>query len=500
MKILFIQRGFESLGVEYLSAALKEKGHRTALFFDASLFEIPPFMNKRLLKKFPKAPLLKNKLLEEQPDLIAFSVVSDDFGWAVETADFIKQHIDVPIIFGGIHPTGTPITVVEEPSVDYVCIGEGEEAICELASAMETNSSTSNIKNIISKTHKTISLRKKTNNLDTLPLPDKELFYNEFPGLVNEVYSTSATRGCPYSCTFCCNSTLKEVYPKQENKVARRSVNNLIQELETAMEKYQIKKIFFTDDLFICDKNWLAEFAKQYKTKINLPYTALVHPSFVDDETASLLEKSGCRVIGMGIQTINEKQRIQELNRPGTNAEIQKAVTALNKTKIFFYLDIILGLPSQTATDLIEAVHFFTQYKPDGIATLWLRYYPKTQIIKDAKEKGILTDKQIEEINLSKKYTPIAIKGHTFSSDLGKLGNLLLLVPVMPNFIINTLLKNKIYRFFPSGTSLHLHLNSRLTFFVSRIFKRKKPYTFRSLSWHFKFYSHYIKKYRSIKN
>ena len=75
---------------------------------------------------------LRSDVLRIKPDLIGFSVLTNQYKYAVEIAQDIKRYLDVPIIFGGIHPTMDPEGTLAEQCVDYLCIGEGEEAFLEL--------------------------------------------------------------------------------------------------------------------------------------------------------------------------------------------------------------------------------------------------------------------------------------------------------------------------------------------------------------------------------
>lgn len=495
MRVAFIHRGYESLGVEYISAYLQRAGHQTALIFDPSLFELPPFMHKGLARMSNRKNSLIERIAQFKPDLIGFSVVSDDYGWACDIAACIKKKMDVPIIFGGVHPSSVPGKVLKEDFVDYVCVGEGEDAVLELVESLNSKGETKSIANIWCKDSGGIienPPRSLIADLDSLPFPDKDIFYREHNSLVNEVYTIAASRGCQYRCNFCFNSYMGQLYKNDRNYLRRRSVDNVIEELKLAKEKYRTKSIFFTDDSFISDSDWLKEFSSRYKTEINLPFTCLVHPSFVNQEVIKCLAGSKCRVVGMGIQSIDEQLRKNVLSRPGSNEDIKQAIELFSRTNIYFYVDMILGLPYQEEAELVEAVKFLNKHRPDAVATLWLRYYPGIKIVEKALKEGILSLPEVEKIESSKAYEPLAIRGNTFDSKLGKLGNLMLLVPLLPKKLVLWMLNKKIYKYLPSSTSMHLHLNSRVMFLWKRLFAGKRGYSYRSVMWYLRYYFYYL--------
>ena len=108
MHVVFISSACETLAIEYLSAVLKKAGHRCSLCFDPQLFD-DTFLKNRVLKRlFDYSDEIIEELRAHAPDLIAFSVVSDNYPWAVALADKIKKAMDVPIVFGGVHPTSVP--------------------------------------------------------------------------------------------------------------------------------------------------------------------------------------------------------------------------------------------------------------------------------------------------------------------------------------------------------------------------------------------------------
>ena len=108
------------------------------------------------------------------PDLIAFSVVSDNFPWAVRLSEKIKKVFDVPIVFGGVHPTSVPEYVLKYSKADYVIMGEGEDAIVDLADNLAHSSICRTIPNVWAKDGDEIvknDVRPLIEDLDSLPFP-----------------------------------------------------------------------------------------------------------------------------------------------------------------------------------------------------------------------------------------------------------------------------------------------------------------------------------------
>jgi len=360
MHIAFVHNYYENLGIEYVSAYLKSAGHKTSIVFEPGLFGSFFAYNTLAQKLFSFKKEIIRKVAMLKPDIVAFSVISDNYAWACESAREIKKRLGVPVVFGGIHPSSVPEQVIKEDFVDFIIIGEGEEAFLELVVSLEDKKQFGHIKNLVYKSNgKTMinSLRPPLQNLDRLPFPDKDIFFNEYAGLINTAYTIVASRGCAFSCSYCVNSVINRIYPNGAY-YRKRSVDNVIKELEWAKERYQIQKVTFYDDDFTLDKIWLKDFLIKYKDLIKLPFFCCIHPSNIDEYTVKLLVDSNCTTVNIGIQTFSEEIRKRILNRVGGNKEIIEALRILGKTKIFVYSNVMLGLPEQTEEEVLKTLEF----------------------------------------------------------------------------------------------------------------------------------------------
>jgi len=257
MKIYFLQEYiYEYFGPMCLSAILKKHGHQIEL--------IVPDEEKGWFNKIKDA------------DLLAFSCMTSSHKWALKTAQEIKNKLNIPIIFGGVHPTVFK-KIINEAPVDYIGIGESDYALLELVNRMEKREDTTNIQGIWTKKDGLIfknEIEPLEENLDELPFPDRELYYNKYKFLRDMPTKRFLTsRGCPYQCTFCFNHVYLQIYRGKGRWVRKRSVNNLIKEIKEVKIKYGIKTVRFSDDTFAMNKQWLKEFLIKYKKEINLPFS-----------------------------------------------------------------------------------------------------------------------------------------------------------------------------------------------------------------------------------
>ena len=451
MKIALVNDSCERLGVEYISAVLKQSGHTTKLFVDPQLFDDEFVTVKWLSCFFDYKKYLIRDLKEYKPDLVAISVVTGFYQWACTMAKMIKEEMDVPIIFGGIHPTSVPERVIKNDFVDMVCVGEGEYPMLELANSLQKGSIDRSIKNIWFKHNGNIiqnEVRPLIEDLDSLPMPDKDLYYSASPHF-SQCYYIMASRGCAYVCSYCCSSYLHELYRDKGKVVRQRSVKSVIEELAVAKCKYNMKTVFFIDDCFVHDIKWLEEFSREYSIKIKIPFSCEMNPQHVSEEVLTCLKSAGCGEIEIGIQSWDKDVRETVFNRKVSDVDMERAMFLIKKFKINLVTGDLLGYPGQKDEHIFKAVQMYSVVKPDRSYIFILKYYPNTLITKRAIRDGFINKVDYERVldGFYGKY--LTRDGNMTDKKVMQFLLLFLLVRFLPKRFIRFILKNKSYRYFP---------------------------------------------------
>lgn len=393
MKVLFYYRGRESLGIEYLSAVLKRGGHTVELIFDPGL-DNNFYWNSKLLRVFHNEELMMEKAERFSPDLVAFSSTTNEYPGVCRIAPVLKERLGVPILVGGIHPTSLPGFVLSNPDVDMICRGEGELALLELADRMEQGKDISDVRNVWLKRKDGSQIRNELrpliDDLDTLPFPDKELFYQY--GCFKDLVQVISGRGCPFSCSYCHNNFCRKMYEGKGRYIRRRSVGNMISELKFYKERYSARRLSFQDDLFMMDREWLAEFSEGYIEDIALPFSCNAFPARMNEESIALLEKMGCMDLFIGIDAGNETLRMEVLKRNTPIEEIRKSVQLVKKYHIPMELSAVFCFPGETVEQMWETIDLVDELNPSAVQSHMLFPFPRTDVFEIGKEMGLIDE------------------------------------------------------------------------------------------------------------
>ncbi|MEE2827892.1 MAG: radical SAM protein [Myxococcota bacterium] len=390
MHVLFVTRLTEHLGIQLLSAICKEAGHQVSHVFDPGVPSAGLVPGEWLPKKLATDQITLEDVLAAEPDIVGFNVEINTFSWTVELAQRLKERRpSLLIAVGGVHATTVPDVVMEFECFDYLCVGEGDDALPDLLEALEEGADTHDIPNIWSRHNGELvrnEVRALRKSLDDLPFFDKSIHYDLIPELSHE-YHTNASRGCVYSCSFCFYQPIQQVYGGRFRNM--RSPENVCRELEEALERYPtIRTVTFHDEVFTANKAWLREFAELWPERVGLPFSIITHPELVNQEVADLLGKAGCVHCIMGTQTVNQRTRKEVLARTETLEDVERAIRTLKENGVWVVVDHILGIPGETAEDQDEALLFYSECKPDVIKAFFLTYLPGTDINKDGLESG----------------------------------------------------------------------------------------------------------------
>lgn len=368
MKIVFLQNVmFEYFGPMYLSAILKRAGHQVDIIVPG-----------------------KKDYIEEMKDadLLALSCMSAGHQWYLDRAKEVKERLGIPVVLGGPHPTYFP-EIVNNPSVDYICVGEGEYAILDLVNAIENGVDTENIPNIWTKRSKN-PLRPITGDIDNIPFPDREL-YSKYPLLrALPTKKILASRGCPFNCTYCYNHSIQQMYRGKGRFVRIRKPEKVIEEIKGIIGKYPCKTVRFSDDSFALDKNWFKEFITLYKNEIGLPLTFQLRADQLDEECIKLAKEAGCQSVFFGIESGSERIRNGILQKNITTESIYNMANLLKKYKIKFGTFNMVGNPTETLDEVFSTVQLNIDIKTDLPTCSILQPYPRTKLFDYCKEHGLL--------------------------------------------------------------------------------------------------------------
>lgn len=380
-------------GIRSLSASLKTNGFKVKLIFLPHRFT-NPYSSNQLTEL--------NKLCKKS-ELIGISLLTNFFTNTLQLTQSLKQ-LQIPILWGGVHPTIRPEECLNY--ADMVCLGEGEETIVELAE----NPNKTNISGIWFKNNNNIvknPVRPLLQNLDLLPLPDhdykshhilmekkiKKMDKKIYQKFTECIYMTIASRGCPFKCAYCCNNTYTKIFPEW-NRVRRRSINNLIEELTIAKKSIKPERVLFDDDCFFSySREELEYFSKEYKGKVGLPLRITGFNSiWFDREKFKSLLNAGLECVRMGIQSGSPRVR-RIYKRKANNRRMLEVANELQKHKLDIYYDIILDCPWEKEEDTIQTLKLLTKIqKPYRLNLFSLTFFPGSDLYEKAKNDDLIKD------------------------------------------------------------------------------------------------------------
>lgn len=376
-RVAFVQFEMRArIGTMQLSSMLKKHGHEASVFIS---------YDKDLVAD----------VLKYRPSVVGFSSSTIEHVFALDMAKRLRwAGCRTPIIMGGPHPTFYPEETIKYENINALCAGEGDDLIVEIANRIDSNADFSDLKNLWVKKDGIVvknEMRDLIEDLDSLPFPDRDIYFKKHPVLRNNPTATFILgRGCPFNCSYCFNHLLKKIYAGKGRFVRFPSVDYAIFQIKDARKKYGFKWVQLNDDTININRKWFEEFLKRYKKEIGVPFICNIRADAMDEDLADLMVYAGVDRITFGLESGNEKIRKNILNRNTPNEQMIKVGHMFKKRGVRVFTANMIALPGETVNNVFETIDVNRKIKPELAAFDVLQPFPKTDIFNYCVKNNLL--------------------------------------------------------------------------------------------------------------
>jgi radical SAM superfamily enzyme YgiQ (UPF0313 family) len=373
-------RKLPPLGLAYVAAAL-EKADFNVEMIDNYLLEKP-------------IEDLKLDIKRVNPDIVGITCGSVTYQRCIETAKAVKEvRPSCKVVAGGWHPSYMPESVLKNPEIDYVVVGEGERAMVELATYITqgVNGKAVLIAGVAYWHDGEIAKnpQKFISNLDEIPIPARHLLplklYNRVIEYldVKPVDVMSVTRGCPFKCAFC------ESYTLWGPTCRSFSPKRIVEEIEQLMTNYGTKGIYFINDNFTIRKNDTLELCRLIgKNKLDIEWACDTRVDMLTQELLREMRMAGCKTIWFGIESGSPSIR-KKLNLGVTLEQTEAAIRLCKKEGIRTSCSFLLGIPGETVEDMQATFKFARKLDPEWCGFNIYIAVPGSILYEEVMEKGL---------------------------------------------------------------------------------------------------------------
>lgn len=360
------------LGVLYIAGQLERDGHTVAVF-DGD----------------PGAFPLDDEVCAWRPDVVGVGFLTAASARAYRLIRALKARLPhAYFIGGGIHPTIFP-----EPTLragcDVVVTGEGEETASEVVARLakgERDMRGVAGTQFLDQAGQLVAngARQLLPDLSGLPRPARHLIdfspYLAPPGVIRGysmrgVATVFATRGCPYGCIYCGSHN---VFGR---RIRYRAVADVVSEIEELEADHGARGVYFCDDLFTLDKQWVVDFCDELTARMGrrIGWACQTRVDAVHTDILRTMHEAGCVQIDFGVESGSERV-LKILSRKTPRARIEEAFRLARQAGLRTCATFIIGSPEEEEEDIAKTADLARTLAADYTAFYFATPYPGTKL------------------------------------------------------------------------------------------------------------------------
>ena len=380
------------LGLGLIASYIKTKNHYNVKIIDLNIHS-----NSYLQHYISNN---KNNII-----FIGISALSMTFLDVINVINTIKySYPQLKIVLGGVYPSFEYNEILNNyKCIDYVLVGEGEQSVYELAKALENKFEISKVKGL--------AWRNISNNIPILnSLPDtKAAEYNNIPidysFFDNDAYTKKnfgiktlyllTSRGCPFNCSFCSNSTYSKNFCSGFRYRPIKVVTDELREYKKFYDK--INQIMIYDNDFLINVKRSSEIIniiKKYYGNVKIKFLTRADSFIKAQDFLKECIKLNELEIEVGIESFSNSQLIR-YNKKITLLDIEKILNFVTRNKINIDIDLLIFDPFVTNDELLETLNKIVEYglceKLEYALFLRCYLYSGTEMTKKAIVENIAT-------------------------------------------------------------------------------------------------------------
>jgi len=340
---------------------------------------------------------------------VGITVFSSFIRSALVVSSIVKSYDrQLPLVWGGVHPTLYPEQPLESPNVDISVYGDGEATACDIVDAYRDGKPLSEIKGIAYRDGEDVvtNTPREYSDLKTVGIQEYSLIRNS-PVLIERKYCFSriiavhVANGCPYRCSFCINTS-------QKRKHNRKDPAQVVDQVLYLVKRYGAEEIDFIDELFLTGKRWLEEFLRLLaKANVHIRWRANGHAKTISDtkrypdDFFEFLRKSGLRMTTMGAESGSVRQ-LEIMNKGITPDEVVAAAKRIEEQKIYCGVTYMIGNPDEELADMCQTIGHIASVKKSGNDSCYFalqeyRPYPGNDMYESAVRAGFRAPATLDE-------------------------------------------------------------------------------------------------------
>ncbi len=334
------------------------------------------------------------KILSFTPQLVGFSATTSSFPDAADLAEKIKErNPDIVTVCGGVHVSALGECLLSSrPQFDYLCPGEGEMTMAELADGSHPELIAGLIRRDVSGVIGNPP-RPQIADLDTLPFPAYERLKG-FPrhyrlplfSYINTPGATMITsRGCVYECSYCDRSVFRKGF-------RYNSAPYIYDHLHYLRTRFGVRHVNIYDDLFTLDRRRIVELCvKLARHPLGMHFNCAIRVGHTDGDLLRMLKDAGCLMVSLGIESADP--HLLESHKSGVSLEaVRDTVARIQQAGLRAKGLFMMGLPGETEESIRRTSDFIVSLGLDDMNMSKFTPFPGAPLWRTIHDEGTFNE------------------------------------------------------------------------------------------------------------